>query len=163
MKMAKVKVGTKPRGSLSQRFEKKFVRGEEHECWLWNAYRIKKGYGRIGAGPAAAGVLLAHRVAYELTKGPIPNGFDVLHRCDNPPCVNPAHLFLGTNYDNMLDRDMKGRVAKGEYNGHAKLNRDQVRYIRAMPGAHSSIAKEIGIARQTVGKIKSRKRWGHLP
>ena len=74
------------------------------ECWLWTAGK-SGGYGVVGHNSQKA-----HRVAWELTIGPIPQGMQVLHRCDNPPCVNPEHLFLGTNHDNMLDRQAKGRT-----------------------------------------------------
>lgn len=87
------------------------------ECWLWQGYRMKFGYGLIQARKVCSTPLLAHRVAYELTNGPIPKGKHVLHRCDNPPCVNPEHLFIGTQQDNNLDRDRKGRTASGDKNG----------------------------------------------
>lgn len=76
------------------------------DCWLWQATRRPKGYGTyyINRYPA-----LAHRVAWELTNGPIPAGLDVLHHCDTPPCVRPTHLFLGTQSDNFADAKSKGR------------------------------------------------------
>ena len=83
-------------------------------CWLWTANCTKdsKGrrrYGLIGAGRRGEGMLYAHRVSWEIHNGPIPNGLQVLHRCDNPQCVNPSHLFLGTQLDNMHDMVRKGR------------------------------------------------------
>ncbi len=83
-------------------------RGDD-ECWEWQGGRVPCGYGSIGLGKAAAGNGRTHRVAWEITNGPIPEGMSVCHRCDNRLCCNPAHLFLGTNHDNVKDRDIKGR------------------------------------------------------
>ena len=77
-------------------------------CWTWTRATNKAGYGKIGSGEGA-GTLATHRVSWELTNGPVPDGLFVLHRCDNPPCCNPAHLFLGTSRDNTLDMIAKGR------------------------------------------------------
>lgn len=88
------------------RFWSKVLKGTDQECWLWNASRIKDGYGKF----SVSGVYQqSHRISWQLTNGPIPDGLCVLHRCDNPPCVNPNHLFLGTNLDNVRDMFAKGR------------------------------------------------------
>lgn len=79
------------------------------DCWVWTAGRNPKGYGRIGRGGRGEGVVLAHRAVWELANGPVPEGLFVLHRCDNPPCVRPNHLFLGTKADNNQDMASKGR------------------------------------------------------
>lgn len=84
------------------------------ECWIWTGRRGPRGYGRFRIGSKAPG---AHRVAYELTYGPIPDELIVCHHCDNPPCVRPDHLFLGTHLDNAADRDSKGRTARGDRSG----------------------------------------------
>ena len=84
-------------------------------CWEWAGGRDNdEGYGRIREGRGGSPFLLTHRVAWELTQGPIPDGLMVLHKCDNPPCVRPDHLFLGTNTDNMRDASAKGRMQHGE-------------------------------------------------
>ncbi len=82
-------------------------------CWLWLGGFHRAGYGQINAGAPNPRMILAHRVAWELTLGPIPNGLLVLHYCDNPPRVNPSHLFLGTQRDNVKDMMQKGRNRSG--------------------------------------------------
>jgi hypothetical protein len=99
--------------------------------------------------------------------GSIPEGMYVCHRCDNPPCCNPAHLRLDTHAGNMRDRNAKGRVCRtgappGERNGKAKLTAADVRAIRAAAGTQSEIAKRFGIARTTARQIRLRRRWQHL-
>jgi len=98
-----------------KRFWSKVEKGSE--CWEWRAYKSPAGYGMIQARTIHPVPMLAHRVAWELRNGPIPDGLFVLHRCDNPACVRAAHLFLGTQADNNFDRDRKGRTASGDANG----------------------------------------------
>lgn len=110
---------TKPRRvkSLADRFWAKVDKRGPDECWLWTGCRKKAfGYGKIGEGRMGQRTLLAHRVSWEITNGSIPDGAMVLHRCDNPPCVNPRHLFLGDQLDNMRDMVSKGRQ---RYQGRA--------------------------------------------
>ena len=105
---------------------------------------------------------LAHRVSYELHIGPISHGLHCLHKCDNPACVNPAHLFLGTNADNMRDRDAKGRVCRGEDHADAKLTEKQVLAIRADNRPQRMIAEGYSISLTAVNQIKKRKTWQHI-
>ena len=98
-------------------------RREPDECWLWLGDKYgggskggANGYGRLGAGESGK-YLLAHRVSYILSVGPIPDHALVLHRCDNPPCVNPNHLYTGTHADNAADRTTRGRSAAGDAHG----------------------------------------------
>lgn len=100
------------RPPLPERFWSKVNR--DGDCWLWTSCRWPVGYGRFWMGRR---FLPAHRIAWELTHGPVSDGLCVLHRCDNPPCVRPDHLFLGTKADNNRDRHNKGRDARGDQSG----------------------------------------------
>jgi hypothetical protein len=103
-----LKTGPKPR-PISVRFWEKVRKRGADDCWEWTANRLPRGYGLLGAGRRGQHALYAHRLSWELHNGQIPAGQFVLHRCDNPPCVNPAHLFLGTHTDNMRDMHAKRR------------------------------------------------------
>lgn len=145
-----------------KRFSAKVRSGGPDECWLWLASKLPSGYGFFGW---RGRVRLAHRVAWELDTGQEPPPWlCVCHRCDNPACVNPAHLFLGTKADNAADRDAKGRQARqrGETNGKAKLTEAQVLAIRAAPGLLREIASDFGVTQQVISQIKRREIWRHL-
>ena len=111
-------------------------------------------------------MLSTHRVAYELEYGPIPVGMHVLHRCDNPPCVRPVHLWLGTDMDNVRDAMAKGRKNdKGARNPNAKLNENQVRDIRGRRSSGESaqsISDDLNLHVQTIRKIVRGARWSHV-
>ena len=94
-------------GDLYYEFSQRFDMGADTECWVWTGSLFESGYGRFSRSNKK---LRAHRVSYEIYKGAIPDGMHVLHECDNPPCVNPNHLFLGTHLDNMKDMERKGRA-----------------------------------------------------
>ena len=120
------------------------------------------GYGHIGG--EIRRTLMAHRVSWELHYGP-PGAFLVCHRCDNPSCVNPEHLFLGTDADNARDRDSKGRLGRrdGEFNGRAKLSRKDADLIRlayeTLPVSQPDIAKAFAVHLDTVHAVIRGKRW----
>lgn len=129
-------------------------------CWTWEGALERDGYGRFSTG--ADSWERAHRVAWELFHGPIPDGLCVLHRCDNRACVRPDHLFLGTPGDNAADRDAKGRAASGSRNGRAKLTEAEVLAIRAEVAAGRSmygVAKRRGLNPTTVQDLVSGKNW----
>lgn len=129
------------------------------DCWEWTRGRTSRGYGVIRYGGKQT---LAHRFSYEYYVGEIPKGKSVLHLCDNPPCVNPEHLVLGTQLDNMRDCMAKGRYVCGERHKHSKLNNDLVLAIRASSGSQRQIAKRFGTSQPTVCEVKTRKRWKHI-
>lgn len=143
--------------------------GGREACWPWRASRKAKGYGSFRLNGV---VVQASRAAYEFTHGPLPAGMQALHRCDNPPCCNPDHLFPGTNADNVQDKVFKGRQAGGaktailgERHGMAKLTAEDVREIRRMVAAGAlqrEAAARFGIRDNTVSKIVARKSWGHV-
>lgn len=139
------------------RFMKKVVLDEESNCWVWTACKNSDGYGHFGVGPSTPGK--AHRVSYELFRGPIPDGQMVCHKCDNPSCVNPEHLFLGSGQDNMDDRQAKGRTARGVRNGKSKITPEIARYIRRSPLSERKIARELGVHRGTVNAVRSGRTW----
>jgi hypothetical protein len=144
--------------------------GGPDACWPWTAKRrARGGYGQFRLDGKIEG---AHRIAFSLKNGPLPAGAQVLHRCDNPPCCNPAHLFLGTNLDNVEDKVAKGRQAGGyktailgERHGMAKLTADDVREIRRMVAAGAMqkvVAEHFLIAGSAVSKIVARTSWRHV-
>lgn len=132
-------------------------------CWLWTGRCDEKGYGRVGFGGRAN--IGAHRVAWELTQGPVPLGLCVLHRCDTPSCCNPDHLFLGTNRDNVIDRHLKGRsknLDAGHLHPKAKLTQSavaQMRALRLCGLTQIQLAERFGISRGNVSKILAGKSY----
>lgn len=150
--------------NVAKRFEEKFVPEPNTGCWLWIGSIAGKGYGAFWNGKYE---VKAHRFSYELYVGPIPKGSGhhgtcVLHRCDVRCCVNPDHLFLGSNQDNAEDRDKKGRNTKGETHPMSKLTEEQVLEIRADGRTHEAIGADYGISDKTVSSIKRRTRWKHI-
>lgn len=152
-------------------FWAKVVRHPGDGCWIWTACRNKLGYGSVGIMRSRKSAL-AHRVSYFLSTGINPGGLKVCHRCDNPPCVNPSHLFLGTDADNARDCISKGRNAshRGEQNPRAILSDRQVAELRqayaAREGTTRTLALRFGIGRTQVHNIVSgaqRREWSQLP
>ena len=136
----------------------------ENACWPWTAGRNKAGYGKFNCSSVR---YTAHRVAWKLTHGVLDEEICVLHQCDNPPCCNPTHLFLGTRADNAADRDTKGRTnpPRGERKGAAKLTEDAVgdlRNRRANGESFSSLAKRFGVSEQTAWTVATRRAWTHV-
>lgn len=153
--------------------------GGPDACWPWTRGCFSFGYGQIRIQSKAR---VAHRLAWELTHGPIPNSLFVLHHCDNPPCCNPGpkHLFLGTQKDNIRDAASKGRMAsgdrhgkrlhpelcpRGEQHGNAKLTVAQILQIRALSALGTEqipLGKKSGVAQVTIWNILHRRTWKHV-
>lgn len=157
--------------TLEFRFWRKVKKGDG--CWEWQGcQRSRRGKG-YGSGGTYGIVVIrkravsAHRVAWELTHGPIPDGLCVCHRCDNPTCVRPDHLFLGTQADNTADKMAKGRhrVPCGQDHANHKLSEEDVRAIRAEPERHgvgAELARKYGVKQPTIWNIRARKSWTWL-
>ena len=143
---------------------------QEGDCLIWTKAMQSPGYGVLRVGHRN---LLAHRASWLLTNGDIQPGLCVLHRCDNPACIDPDHLFLGTRTDNSIDKIKKGRQGRGDKmahkgatNGRAKLNDEQVLLIRKIYReggvTHRELAKEFGVAHSLIGRIVLCLAWRHL-
>lgn len=151
--------------ALAPRFWTKVDASAGAGCWPWTSATSDKGYGQLFVDGVA---LAAHRLAYEFAHGPIAEGAFICHRCDNPPCVNPTHLFAGTPADNARDRDEKGRLGPrdGEHNGNAKLTAESVKVIvheRLVKGRKiADIAAEFGVGDLAVKRIMSGRSWSSV-
>ena len=132
-------------------------------CWLWTGAKSRLGYGCLRVGGKYRS---AHRHSWMIHRGSIPVGMCVLHKCDVRSCVNPDHLFIGTQLENVADRDAKGRMAdtKGTRNGRAKVNEDVVRRMRASGSLREAreIGAEFGMSRYSVYSVMSGRSWGWL-
>lgn len=167
-------------GRFQSKVDKTPGQGPQGECWEWAAYRNKFGYGQFYDGQR---LMQAHRFIWQHTHGPIPDGMLVCHKCDNPPCCNPDHLFLGTDLDNMHDMSAKGRhwlqqhpekashfqlpsTQKGEQHWKAKLTDDAVQEMRRLyyeeRQTFAELARQFKIHRSTARRIIVRKLWKHV-
>lgn len=148
------------------------VRPELGPCWVWTSTLNEHGYGVfcVRTVDHDRKTVRASRHSYEIARGPILDGMYVCHRCDNPPCVRPDHLFLGTPADNMMDAAQKGRAVApprriGNTNVNAKLNETSVKAIRKRFAAGERVAllaKEFQISRQGIHRVVKREVWGHV-
>lgn len=149
--------------SLEKRLEFHCIPEPTSGCWLWTAKCNKKGYGGLFFKGKS---WQAHRAAWTVWKGPIPPGMQILHRCDMPCCINPDHLFLGTNEDNVADRVSKGRNAKykgpfGERHPARILTAEQVIEIKKTTDSQSTRAAHYGVSRSLIGMIRQGKKRTH--
>lgn len=150
--------------TLEERFWSKVSKGSEEACWCWNGLVTEKGYGRF---VAKRRVILAHRFSWSVRNGAIPKGLLICHSCDNPPCVNPAHLWAGTVQDNNRDMLDKGRARithhRGEKHGRAKLTEIEIGQIRTSTGlTQIRLANHYGVSQVLISKIQRRAIWKHV-
>ncbi len=151
---------------IARFWSKVSISANTNKCWEWQAGKDEDGYGRFSIRKQVK----AHRFVWMITNGEIPDNLYVCHECDNPSCVNPKHLFLGTNLDNTRDKVAKNRQARGvelarfgELNPQHKLTTDQVRLIRQRYSeekiSHRKLAKELGLTSNQVYAVISGKYW----
>lgn len=148
--------------ALGEALFERYIPVPESGCWLYDGRLTDHGYGIAPRGVSGRSEG-AHRAFYRRFKGEIPPGMCVCHKCDTPPCVNPDHLFLGTNEDNAADRSAKGR-ARGEWNGRTLITeREAMRALWAVNVPAGVMARELGVARSTIASIRNGSTWTHLP
>tara|TARA_R110000824_G_scaffold135302_2_gene298534 strand:+ start:526 stop:999 length:474 start_codon:yes stop_codon:yes gene_type:complete len=155
--------------TLEERFIEKIDKDGPGGCWIWKASRQTAGYGQFSVNRGGRWKPYgAHRASWEIHHGPIPDGFLVCHTCDVPLCVNPGHLFLGTQAENLADMSAKGRrnAPRGERAAGAKLTDDDVRDIRSMLslGAHTQkqISEMYDVTDSCISRVKTGARWSHI-
>lgn len=163
-----VPIGTRARGTVNERFWR-FVDKRPDGCWPWTGNADPRGYGKLSAGSREEGYFLAHRMSYAIHHGPIPEGLVVMHSCDNPNCVNPAHLRAGTQSENIQEAFDKGRKVcrpphkQGEAHGAATITEQTVREIRSEQGKSiRQIARERGLSESLVARVRHRQTWRHI-
>ena len=155
-------------GTVEERFWRRVEKTSG--CWIWRGGVHSGGYGFMrGEGGRNAPNVTVHRLSYEMHHGPIPDGLVVMHACDNPLCVNPDHLSVGTHKDNTQDMIAKGRAANnklpvsvGADNGRALLTESKVRYIRASTASHASLARRFGVSATCIASVRNRQTWSHV-
>ena len=149
---------------LKERFNAKWEI-DENGCWIWTGAKLPKGYGFIKI-PKTRRQIYAHRLSFLISGGTIPEGMNVLHRCDNPACVNPTHLFVGSQKDNLQDMAEKHRHLCGEKNTEAVLTAPDVVKIKKLLAmnafSQTEIGRMFGVAQITISRIHRGLRWKHI-
>lgn len=147
---------------IQKRFWTKVIK-QDYGCWIWTAAKLGKGYGQFWNGDVR---MLAHRLSWEWHYGEIPPGLCVCHHCDNPSCVRPDHLFLGTIAENNRDMTAKGRARlpnlRGEQHPSAVLTEEQVLSILQDNRGRAFLAHKYGVHYNTISLIQRREKWKHL-
>lgn len=143
-------------GGQEYYFWKKVGTPTDTDCWTWLGNRQPSGHGYIQIFRVR---WMAHRLSYFINKGEIPEGLNVNHTCDNAWCVNPDHLYAGTQQENMKDVRERGRQAKGEKHGMCKLTQQQVDVIRSSTLTDAELAKHFQVSQSHIWNIKNKKRW----
>lgn len=152
------------RTPLLERFWKLITKNNKTGCWEWTGY-LGRGYGIICEGGFQGKLIPAHRLSWSIHNGQIPKGMFICHRCDNPKCVNPEHLFVGTQKDNMHDASIKGRTARGEMLHTAKLKERDIIKIRKLFANGKrvvEIAQKYDIKVRQIYSIVNKEAWKHV-
>lgn len=150
----------RPRISISEKIANKVAKIPETGCWIWLGSITKHGYGKMTLG--AKTHISAHRASYELKHGQIPEGMLALHHCDVKCCVNPDHIFLGTQQANMNDKVCKNRQANGIKHGMSKLTEEQAKEAKFGNVKPVELAKKFNCSATTIRQIRSGLYWKHL-
>jgi hypothetical protein len=162
--VAEKEEGASPR--VCAKFWEWTAKADDDSCWTWVGEKVPAGYGQLRfTTNHRKWSLRAHRVSWMIANGPIPDGMLILHKCDNRACVNPAHLFLGTDMDNVVDRLVKRRQPRGYRNAAAKIVEADVVLIRtlfAFGAMRSAIAAHFGITPQHTSEIINGRKWRHV-
>jgi len=142
-------------------YERTLLPEKEGDCWIWRGETIRGGYGRLKIKGERH---IAHRLSYEIFHGKIPDQLIVRHDCDNPKCVNPNHLIIGTHKDNTGDiwARNRGNPPKGEVNGQSKLTEEDIIVIRERRESIAKTARRYGVSVGCIANIRSRKTWKHI-
>lgn len=154
---------------MKDRFYSAVLPPNENGCMIWIASKLMSGYGQISDYLSKPRGVLAHRYSYALHYGPYDSSLHVLHKCDNPGCVAPEHLFLGTQSDNNLDKLKKGRAKGssrfGESNPSSKLTEKDIQKIKKLLLQDKTkvwIGKKFGVCRQSIRNIEAKRTWSHI-
>ena len=160
-------IGTRARGTTEERLWRHVDKAGD--CWIWTGKSVnQKGYGQIQIGGRETKQKLVHRLSYEIHYGEIPEGMVVMHSCDNPSCVNPDHLSVGTQSQNILDAFARGRKTaspphkQGESHGASKLKEGDVLTIRSSKTSNQNLALFYGVSNSAIERIRNRKTWRHI-
>lgn len=149
--------------SVKERFDSMYVRIPFGGCWIWvGALKNKFGHGAFKVGPRKSKVEFAHRMSWQLVNGEIPDGMCVCHECDNPSCVNPDHLFIGTSADNTRDKVEKGRHVFGSAVHNANIDESIAKQIKSAFLPTKVLAEMFGISRQSAADIVYGRTWKHV-
>lgn len=153
--------------TLEKRFWRFVTKKSESECWQWEGQILSNGYGRISLGAKKLGAEGAHRVSWRLAnKKDIPQGLYVMHKCDNPSCVNPNHLTIGTPKENTQDMIQKGRKRNvaplGNENGKALLDAEKVLLIRSSNLSHAELARQLKVSPNCIRGVRIGRTWSHI-
>lgn len=153
--------------TLEERFWRFVTKKSESECWEWEGQKLSNGYGRISLGAKKLGSDGAHRVSWRLAnKQDIPKGMHIMHKCDNPKCVNPSHLELGTPKQNTQDMIRKGRkrtvAPLGTENGKSLLDAEKVLLIRSSNLNHAALGRQLGVSPNCIRGVRIGRTWAHI-